>query len=102
MSLSLLCWVALFLWGAGEANVLDLSFRTFSYGCQIRHPLGLFVNFFFPYAALGLKMLDSTVGMPWVPWPPLNGLLGLCTPSRRHPQLPNRPDLNRETVRTRH
>jgi len=23
MSLSLLCWVALFLWGAGEANVLD-------------------------------------------------------------------------------
>ena len=33
MSLSLLCWVALFLWGAGEANVLDLSFRTFSYGC---------------------------------------------------------------------
>ena len=53
MSLSLLCWVALFLWGAGEANVLDLSFRTFSYGCQIRHPLGLFVNFLFLYRLHG-------------------------------------------------
>ena len=53
MSLSLLCWVALFLWGAGEANVLDLSFRTFSYGCQIRHPLGLFVNFLFLYSLHG-------------------------------------------------
>jgi len=53
MSLSLLCWVALFLWGAGEANVLDLSLRTFSYGCQIRLPLGLFVNFLFPYRLHG-------------------------------------------------
>ena len=53
MCLSLLGCVALFLWGAGEADVLDLSFRTFSYGCQIRLPLGLFVNFLFPYRLHG-------------------------------------------------
>ena len=54
MCFSLLCCVAFFFFPGEQVNLLDSSFRTFSYGCKIRLSPGLSLHFLlFPYRLHG-------------------------------------------------